>query len=58
VNGFVHGTWKITRRRGAATLTIEPFAPLADDDAAALAAEGARLLEFAAAGDTHQISYA
>jgi hypothetical protein len=58
VNGFVHGTWKITRSRGTATLTIEPFAPLADDDATALGTEAERLLEFAAAGDTHQITYA
>ncbi len=54
VNGFVHGTWKITRGRGAATLAIEPFAPLPDADA--LTAEGARLLEFTAPGDTHRIT--
>ncbi len=49
VDGFVAGTWKMERSRGAATLRVEPFAPLAADDEAALAAEGERLLEFAAA---------
>jgi Winged helix DNA-binding domain len=55
VDGFVHGTWKITRSRGAATLAIEPFSPV--PDAAALTAEATRLLEFAAPGDTHTITY-
>jgi hypothetical protein len=49
VDGFVAGTWKMERSRGAATLRVEPFAPLAADDEAALAAEGERLLAFAAA---------
>jgi hypothetical protein len=49
VDGYVAGTWKIERSRGAATLRVEPFAPLAADDQAALAAEGERLLDFAAA---------
>jgi hypothetical protein len=49
VDGFVAGTWKIERSRGAATLRVESFAPLAADDEAALAAEGERLLDFAAA---------
>jgi Winged helix DNA-binding domain len=56
VDGLVHGTWKITRSRGAATLTIEPFSPVPDD--AALTAEATRLLEFAAPGDTHTVTYA
>ncbi len=49
VDGFVRGTWTITRRRAAATLTIVPFAPLPAQDRAALAEEGGRLLAFAAA---------
>ncbi|TQL87988.1 winged helix DNA-binding protein [Actinoallomurus bryophytorum] len=56
VDGFVHGTWKLTRARGTATLTIEPFASLPDPGA--VTAEAARLLEFAAAGDTHDIKIA
>jgi hypothetical protein len=49
IDGFVGGTWKITRRRGAATLCIEPFARLRQQDRNALGEEGARLLIFAAA---------
>jgi hypothetical protein len=49
VDGFVAGTWKIERHRGAGTLRVEPFAPLAAEDQAALAEEGERLLAFAAA---------
>jgi hypothetical protein len=56
VNGFVHGTWKITRSGGTATLSIEPFAPPPDPDA--LTAEGARLLDFAAAGEAHDVRIA
>lgn len=49
VDGFVAGTWRMERHRGSAVLRVEPFAPLAADDEAALAAEGERLLGFAAA---------
>ncbi|MEW5926558.1 MAG: winged helix DNA-binding domain-containing protein [Gemmatimonadota bacterium] len=49
VDGFVAGTWKMERSRGAATLRVEPFAPLAAGDEAALNDEGERLLAFAAA---------
>ncbi|HEV2734795.1 MAG TPA: winged helix DNA-binding domain-containing protein [Longimicrobiaceae bacterium] len=49
VDGFVAGTWKIERHRGAATLRVEPFAPVAAGDQAALSEEGERLLDFAAA---------
>lgn len=51
VDGFVAGTWKIERtpgREATATLMIEPFTPLSGDARAALAAEGERLLRFAA----------
>jgi hypothetical protein len=58
VNGLVHGTWKITRSRGTATLTIDPFAPLPGDDTTALTTEGARLLEFAAPDEAHQVRFA
>lgn len=50
VDGFWRGTWKITRRRGAATLHVEPFARLSGEDAAAVTAEGSRLLAFTTAG--------
>jgi hypothetical protein len=56
VDGFVSGTWKITRQRGAATLLIQTFSPLLKQDRAALADEGASLLAFAAAdADAHDL---
>jgi Winged helix DNA-binding domain len=51
VDGFVAGTWKLDRKGragGVATLVVEPFAELSTRDAAAVAAEGERLLGFAA----------
>jgi hypothetical protein len=48
LDGFTNGTWKITRHRGTATLTIRPVKRLLDEDATALAEEGARLLAFVA----------
>jgi len=47
VDGFVRGTWKIDRRKGAANLVVEPFARLSKRDRTALAGEGARLLAVA-----------
>lgn len=44
VDGFVHGMWKMEKKRGAATLRVEPFSPVPDGGRAALAEEGARLL--------------
>jgi len=59
VDGFVRGTWTITRQGGVATLRIAPFAPLPPRDRAALAEEGVRLLAFAAADtQTHDIQFA
>ncbi len=49
VDGFVCGTWTIDRHRGAASLLIEPFAPLPKRDQDTLSEEGLRLLAFAAA---------
>jgi Winged helix DNA-binding domain len=46
VDGFVRGTWRITRQRGTATLLIEPFDPLPEQDRTALAEEGGRLVSF------------
>ncbi len=58
VDGFVTGTWKIARERGAATLHVSPFTPLAPPDRLALTEEGARLLAFAAPGEAHEIAFA
>lgn len=58
IDGFANATWIITRRRGAATLTIRPFTPLSAQDKAELTTEGARLLAFAARGaKTHDIEF-
>ena len=51
VDGFVHGSWRVTRTRGRADLLVTPYRALARADRAAVADEAARLLEFAAAGD-------
>jgi Winged helix DNA-binding domain len=59
VDGFARGRWRIERVRGAATLRIRPFVRLPKSVRAALADEGARLLEFAAAdAQTHDIAFA
>jgi hypothetical protein len=50
VEGFVRGTWKITRHRGTATLLIEPFEPLLERERDALAEEGERLVRFVGEG--------
>lgn len=56
VDGEVRGTWVITRRRSAATLTVELFDRLSGNDRIALAEEGMRLLTFAAAeADDHDL---
>jgi DNA glycosylase AlkZ-like len=49
VGGFVRGYWKVVREDATATLLIEPFRTLSKRDAAAVRAEGRRLLAFAAA---------
>jgi hypothetical protein len=50
VGGFVRGTWKVERTRGKATLLIEQFEPLSEDDRDVLAEEGERLMRFVAEG--------
>jgi hypothetical protein len=58
LDGFVAGTWKITRSRAAATLTVQPFARLRHRDREALTDEGSRLLAFAAAdADDHEVRF-
>lgn len=47
VDGFVAGTWRVARERGApAKLEIEPFGPLPRNEREALDEEGERLLGF------------
>jgi hypothetical protein len=58
VDGFAAGMWRITRSRGSAVLTIEPFGPLPDADRDAVTAEARRLLVFAAPEAGHEIRFA
>ncbi|MFA1551347.1 winged helix DNA-binding domain-containing protein [Actinomadura chokoriensis] len=44
VDGFVHGMWKIEKKRGEARLLIAPFDPVPRRERAALEEEGLRLL--------------
>ncbi|MBI1850036.1 MAG: AlkZ family DNA glycosylase [Planctomycetes bacterium] len=46
VDGLVAAAWAVTRKKSAATLTIEPFAPLPKKTKDEIAAEGERLLQF------------
>jgi len=58
IDGFVGGLWKVTRRRDAATLLVEPFRALSADEIAAVAEEGTKLLTFLAAdAATHDIQF-
>jgi hypothetical protein len=58
LDGFVCGTWKTEWDREKATLMIEPFGPLTEEDRDALAEEGLRLLVFAASSaKTHAIEF-
>ncbi|WP_329248389.1 winged helix DNA-binding domain-containing protein [Actinoallomurus sp. NBC_01490] len=58
VDGFVAGTWRIERTSKAAALHLTPYEPLDATTRDALAAEGSRLLTFAA-GETadHDIRF-
>lgn len=45
IDGFVAGTWDLTRDDGSASITLKPFRPMAAADRDALAAEAERVLE-------------
>jgi hypothetical protein len=55
VDGFVGGKWTIARRRGVATLIIEPFRKLSKNDRSAIIEEGSRLLSFAAGKEVQRV---
>jgi hypothetical protein len=47
VDGFLRGAWQISREQDTATLRIDPYRELSEQDAGVLAQEGRRLLGFA-----------
>lgn len=49
VDGFVSGTWKVTRTKEVATLEVKTFRSFRDAEAAEVVAEGTMLLGFLAA---------
>jgi Winged helix DNA-binding domain len=56
VDGFFCGLWQIRRQRGVATLHIESYGLLSNDDRDAVTGEGAHLLMFAASdAKAHEI---
>ncbi len=58
VNGFWQAGWKIVRDRVRAGLEIRPFIQLPSHDQDAIAAEGHRLLQFAAPDAAHDVRFA
>jgi hypothetical protein len=58
VDGFLRGTWRVSRLRRTATLTIQPYERIRKPDALALAEEGARLLAFLAPGSAQEVRFA
>ncbi|QKW33699.1 winged helix DNA-binding domain-containing protein [Actinomadura sp. NAK00032] len=58
VDGFVHGMWKIEKKRGEAVLRVDPFAPVPKRECAALEEEGLRLLAAAHPGvKSHAVEF-
>ncbi len=56
VDGFVAATWEQAVQAGVTTLAIEPLRRLSRREAAAVAAEGRRLLRWAAPGREHRVA--
>jgi hypothetical protein len=48
VDGFAAGIWRLRQAAGAATVTVEPFGPVAGADREQIIREGERMLAFAA----------
>jgi hypothetical protein len=46
LDGFVAGTWRLDKAKGAVTLTVTPFEPLSSADRQQLTKEGERLARF------------
>ncbi|MFI0481789.1 winged helix DNA-binding domain-containing protein [Actinomadura sp. 9N215] len=58
VDGFVHGMWKIEKKRGEAVLRLDPFVPVPRPDRTALEEEGLRLLAAAhPEAKTHRVEF-
>jgi hypothetical protein len=55
VDGFVAGRWRLDARRGTAVLEVEIFGPIPAAERAALEAEAASLLAFAAPEADHEL---
>ncbi|MFI6498986.1 winged helix DNA-binding domain-containing protein [Nonomuraea typhae] len=55
VDGFTAGDWTTTSAKGTTTLTVHQWKPFAPSDLDEAMAEGARLLEFLAPQDRHEI---
>jgi len=55
VHGFWQANWKVTKAPDRAALHIVPFRPFGPAEAVAVAAEGSRLLEFAAPAAAHDV---
>ncbi|MGP4021049.1 winged helix DNA-binding domain-containing protein [Saccharopolyspora sp. 5N708] len=47
VDGFLRGTWQLSRQQDTATLLVEPYRKLSEVDSDAVAREGHQLLAFA-----------
>ena len=58
VDGFLHAGWKIERDGERSTLIVRPLRPLSAGDRAAVADEGARLLQFReGSAATHDVRF-